>query len=59
MNGATLPQQGYRYLITEDCQRYGWIHPAEVPERLTSGWVDVTDLTDDELVEFVKAAKAV
>lgn len=59
MNGATLPQQGYRYLITEDRQRYGWVHPAEVPEGLTNGWVDVTDLSDDELVEFVKAAKVV
>lgn len=55
MNGETLPQQGYRYLITEGRQRYGWVHPAEVPERLTNGWVGVTDLSDDELVEFVKA----
>jgi len=52
----TLSGQGYRYLITLDRQRYGWTHPAEVPEMLANGWVDVTDLSDEELVEFVKAA---
>jgi hypothetical protein len=52
----TLPEQGYRYLITLDRQRYGWTHPAEVAEKVANGWVDVTDLTDDELAEFVKAA---
>jgi hypothetical protein len=52
----TLPEQGYRYLITLDRQRYGWTHPAEVQEKFANGWVDVTDLTDEELDAFVMAA---
>lgn len=52
----TLPEQGYRFLITIDRQRFGWTHPAEVSTMLANGWVDVTDLTDEEMTAFVQAA---
>lgn len=48
----TLPEQGYRFLITTDRQRWNWIHPAEVQEKLANGWVDATDMTDAELVRL-------
>ena len=51
----TLPEQGYRFLITIDRQQWGWTHPAEASTKLESGWIDVTDLTDAELDAFVMA----
>jgi hypothetical protein len=53
----TLPEQGYRFLITSDARLWNWTHPAEIQAKLDAGWIDVTDLTDAELDAFVMAAK--
>lgn len=50
----TLQDQGFRYLVHRDTDRYGWIHPATVAERLAEGWTDCTDMSDDELLSFMK-----
>lgn len=51
----TLPEQGYRFLITSDRKRWNWWHPAEIKAKLDEGWIDVTDLADAELAAFVKS----
>ena len=49
-----LKEQGFRYMVHREKDRYGWVHPAEIVERKSEGWVDCTDMPDDELVEFFK-----
>ena len=53
----SLKEQGFRYMVHREKDRYGWVHPAEVAERKREEWVDCTDMPDDELVEFFKSAQ--
>lgn len=50
----TLQDQGYRYMVNRDIDRYGWFHPAEIESLKQSGWVDCTDMPNAELEAFFK-----
>lgn len=53
----TLQEQGFRYMVHRDKDRYGWVHPSEVEGGKRDGWADCTDMSDDELLVFFKPAK--
>jgi len=33
----TLREQGYRYMVSSDKDRYGWAHPADIEWRKRDG----------------------
>ena len=49
----TLQEQGFRYMVSADKDRFGWAHPADVEDRKLQGYTDCTDMTDAELEAFV------
>lgn len=44
---------GFRFMVSPDRFRSAWVHPAEIPTK-TPGWIDCTDMDDDEFDRFMK-----
>jgi hypothetical protein len=46
----SLRDQGFRFLVLVGNTdiKSNWTHPAEAPQMIAAGWVDATDLNDDE-----------
>lgn len=49
----TLRAQGFRLLAKRETEQAEWIHPAEAPARIATGWTDCTDMDDEEFAAFV------
>lgn len=47
----SLLEQGFRFYSSPDRKEARWIHPAD-KAHFHPNWVDVTDLTQDELLAF-------
>ncbi|WP_343499220.1 hypothetical protein [Achromobacter denitrificans] len=45
-----LEQQGYRFCGHATTREARWIHPADL--AASTGWIDMTDATDAEMVAF-------
>lgn len=43
-----LIASGFRLMVRPEPFLVQWIHPAEVAQMIAAGWVDCTDLEDDE-----------
>lgn len=46
----SLLAQGFRFLVLagDTDVKTNWTHPAEAPQMIAAGWVDATDMGDDE-----------
>lgn len=42
-----------RFMVSPDRGEGAWVHPLEVPTQ-TPGWIDCTDMDDDEFVSFMR-----
>lgn len=55
----TLAEQGFRFLVNpssgDTSLFFYWVHPAEVEQRIASGWKDCTDMSDAEYEAFISS----
>lgn len=56
---VTLREQGYRFLVDPALTPlpFKWVHPAEVAQMIAAGWVDTTDMDDDEYDAFIDSTE--
>lgn len=50
----SLQDEGFRYYISPNKDITKWM-PPEIKETERPDWVDITDMPDDELVEWLKS----
>jgi hypothetical protein len=53
----SLIKEGFRFMVYPVPFEFRWVHPAEVTVYLSDGWVDTTEMTDDEYNAFVKSCE--
>ncbi len=51
----TLKEQGFKFCVRPDKQRGSWLSAAEI-KHSHQDWIDVTDLTNDQLVAYLMPA---
>ncbi|WP_036997136.1 hypothetical protein [Metapseudomonas resinovorans] len=47
----SLRDQGHRFCASPDRKEARWLHP-NIWKQMYPDWIDVTDFSDDEFVEF-------
>ncbi|MCY1389112.1 hypothetical protein D9M71_39020 [compost metagenome] len=51
-----LRDQGHRFCASPDRKEARWLHPT-IWKQMHPDWIDITDLSDDEMVEFFAQPK--
>lgn len=54
----TLAQIGFRFLVSPSRVKGEWHHPGAVEQMVAVGWIDCTDMSDEQFDIFMGVATA-